>query len=296
MRMYQTVSHLLKNPRALVYLNDQYIQENFKFKNHDIQFLKLFWQPNFDDEWILLDEPFIETWLIQDTNLNLNQLYHQVLTMFHKDTDYKPSLDTNTESMYMVKGYCLKNLCIICNKLFRDFFIRLGRVAHMLILSKSIDENTTQIKLNKNMRQLDAISTKTDNLLFIVEEIMNERIAEIADKVVRDTKCDEVVNIVRLPQQFNASQRMPSHLINTDYIVIRCLRKNYDKHLNKIKSYIADSCNMIEEIFNLPIVNRGIDVVKALKEDGIKTYKNNGVSTDDHITLMEKVKNILGIE
>ena len=64
--MYQTVSQLLNNPLKLVYLNEQYMQETFKFKDHDIQFLKLFWQPDFDESWFLLDEPFIETWLIQE--------------------------------------------------------------------------------------------------------------------------------------------------------------------------------------------------------------------------------------
>ena len=35
-----TVSELLNNPPNLMYLNDQYMQEIFKFKDHDIQFLK----------------------------------------------------------------------------------------------------------------------------------------------------------------------------------------------------------------------------------------------------------------
>ena len=136
--MYHTVSQLLNNPRSLVYLNDQYMKEIFKFKDHDIQFLKLFWQPEFDESWVLLDEPFIETWLIQNTNLSLNQLYQQILfTMFHKDADYKLSFEANPESMYMVKGYCLKDLCIIFNKLFTDFkafsvlLMHVGRVIHL---------------------------------------------------------------------------------------------------------------------------------------------------------------------
>lgn len=296
--MYQTVSQLLNNPRRLVYLNDQYMQEIFKFKDHDIQFLKLFWQPDFDESWVLLDEPFIETWLIQDTNLNLNQLYQQILfTMFHKDADYKLSFEANPESMYMVKGHCLKDLCIICNKIFRDFFIRLARVAHMLILIKSIEDNTTQIKLNKAAKQLDVLSNKTDNLTFLVEEIVSERLAEVANKVIPDSRCEEVVNLVKLPQQFSASSRMPSHLHSAGYIVIRCLRKNYGKHLNRIKSYGANGCDvMMEEIFESPIANRGVDVVKALREAGVKTHKSNGVSTDDHFNLIEKVKTILNVE
>lgn len=289
-----TVNELLNNPRKLVYLNDQYMKEIFKFKDHDIQFLKLFWQPDFDESWVLLDEPFIETWLIQDTNLNLNQLYQQILfTMFHKDADYKISLET-TETLYMIKGHCLKNLCIICNKLFRDFFIKLGRVAHMLVLTKSIDDNTTQIKLNKATKQLDALSSKTDNLTFLVEEIVSERLAEVANKVIPDSRCEEVVNLIKLPQPFSASGRMPSHLHTTGYVVIRCLRKNYEKHLNRVKAYGVDGCDvMMEEVFESPVANRGVDVVKVLKETGVKTHKNNGVSTDDHINLIERVKAIL---
>lgn len=296
--MYHTVSQLLNNPRRLVYLNDQYMKEIFKFKDHDIQFMKLFWQPDFDESWVLLDEPFIETWLIQDTNLNLNQLYQQILfTMFHKDADYKLSFEANPESMYMVKGYCLKDLCIICNKLFRDFFVRLARVAHMLVLTKSIDDNTTQIKLNKATKQLEALSGKTDNLTFLVEEIVSERLAEVTNKVIPDSRCEEVVNLIKLPQSFSASARMPSHLHNAGYIVIRCLRKNYGKHLTRVKAYGVDGCDvMMEEVFESPVANRGVDVVKALREAGVKTHRSNGVSTDDHLNLIEKVKTILGVE
>jgi hypothetical protein len=281
-----------------VYLNDQYMKEIFKFKDHDIQFLKLFWQPDFDESWVLLDEPFIETWLIQDTNLNLNQLYQQILfTMFHKDADYKLSFEANPESMYMVKGYCLKDLCIICNKLFRDFFVRLARVAHMLILTKSIEDNTTQIKLNKTTKQLDALSGKTDTLTFLVEEIISERLAEVTNKVIQDSRCEEVINLIKLPQSFSASPRMPSHLHNAGYIVIRCLRKNYNKHFNRVKTYAADGCDItMEEMFDSPVANRGIDIVKALREAGIKTHKNNGVSTDDYFNLIDKIKTILGVE
>ncbi len=285
--MYHTVSHLLNNPRRLAYLNDQYMKEAFRFKNYDIQFLKLFWQPDFDESWVLLDEPFIETWLIQDTNLNLNQLYQQILsTMFHKDADYKLSLETNPESMYMVKGHCLKALCVICNKLFQDFFIRLGRVAHMLLLTKSIEDNTTQIQLGRATRQLD-------NLTFLVEEIVSERLAEVAD----NSKCEEVVNFIKLSQYFSASPHMPSYLRGADYIVIRCLRKNYGKHLNRVKAYSADGCGgEMEEVFESPVANGGVDVVKALRKVGVKTHKSNGVSTYDHIVLMQKVKVILGLE
>jgi hypothetical protein len=292
--MYHTVSQLLNNPRRLVYLNDQYMKEIFKFKDHDIQFLKLFWQPNFDESWVLLDEPFIETWLIQGTNLNLNQLYQQILfTMFHKDVDYKLSLEANPESMYMVKGYCLKDLCIICNKLFRDFFVRLARVAHMLVLTKSIEDTTTKIKLNKTTKQLDVLSDKTDTLTFLVEEIISERLAEVTNK---DPGCEEVINLIRLPQSFSASPRMPSHLHNAGYIVIRCLRKNYNKHFNRVKTYAVDGCDMMEEMFDSPVANRGIDIVKALREAGIKTHKNNGVSTDDYFNLIDKIKTILDVE
>jgi len=296
--MYHTVSQLLNNPRRLVYLNDHYMKEIFKFKDHDIQFLKLFWQPDFDESWVLLDEPFIETWLIQDTNLNLNQLYQQILfTMFHKDADYKLSFEANPESMYMVKGYCLKDLCIICNKIFRDFFVRLARVAHMLILTKSIEDNTTQIKLNKTTKQLDALSGKTDTLTFLVEEIISERLAEVTNKVIQDSRCEEVINLIKLPQSFSASPRMPSHLHNAGYIVIRCLRKNYNKHFNRVKTYAADGCDItMEEMFDSPVANRGIDIVKALREAGIKTHKNNGVSTDDYFNLIDKIKTILGVE
>jgi hypothetical protein len=296
--MYRTVSDLLNNPRRIGYLKEQYMKEMFKFKNHDIQFLKLFWQPEFDESWVLLDEPFIETWLIQDTNLNLIQLYQQILfTMFHKDADYKLSLEVNSESMYIVKGHCLKDLCIICNKLFRDFFVRLARVAHMLVLTKSIEDNTTQIKLGRATRQLDALSSKTDNLTFLVEEIVSERLAEVADKVIPGSKCEEVVNLIKLPQSFSASPHMPSHLRGAGYIVIRCLRKNYDKHLNRVKAYSADGCGVeMEEVFESPVANGGVDVVKALRKLGVKTHKSNGVSTDDHIVLMEKVKVILGLE
>jgi len=292
--MYHTVSQLLNNPCRLVYLNDQYMKEIFKFKDHDIQFLKLFWQPNFDESWVLLDEPFIETWLIQGTNLNLNQLYQQILfTMFHKDVDYKLSLEANPESMYMVKGYCLKDLCIICNKLFRDFFVRLARVAHMLVLTKSIEDTTTKIKLNKTTKQLDVLSDKTDTLTFLVEEIISERLAEVTNK---DPGCEEVINLIRLPQSFSASPRMPSHLHNAGYIVIRCLRKNYNKHFNRVKTYAVDGCDMMEEMFDSPVANRGIDIVKALREAGIKTHKNNGVSTDDYFNLIDKIKTILDVE
>ena len=295
--MYHTVSQLLNNPRRLVYLNDHYMKEIFKFKDHDIQFLKLFWQPDFDESWVLLDEPFIETWLIQDTNLNLNQLYQQILfTMFHKDADYKLSFEANPESMYMVRGYCLKDLCIICNKIFRDFFVRLARVAHMLVLTKSIEDNTTQIKLNKTTKQLDALSGKTDTLTFLVEEIISERLAEVTNKVIQDSRCEEVINLIKLPQ-FSASPRMPSHLHNAGYIVIRCLRKNYNKHFNRVKTYAADGCDItMEEMFDSPVANRGIDIVKALREAGIKTHKNNGVSTDDYFNLIDKIKTILGVE
>jgi len=296
--MYHTVSQLLNNPRRLVYLKEQYMKEVFKFKDHDIQFLKLFWQPDFDESWVLLDEPFIEKWLIQDTNLNLNQLYQQILfTMFHKDADYKLSFEANPESIYMVKGYCLKDLCIICNKLFRDFFVRLARVAHMLVLTKSIEDNTTQIKLNKTTKQLDALSSKTDNLTFLVEEIVSERLAEVTNKVIPDSRCEEVVNLIKLPQSFSASPHMPSHLHNVGYIVIRCLRKNYNKHLNRVKTYAVDGCGItMEEVFDSPVANKGIDVVKALREVGVKTHKNNGVSADDHLNLIEKIKDILGVE
>jgi len=33
--------------------------------------------------------------------------------------------------------------------------------------------------------------------------------------------------------------------------------------------------------------------VKELGDAGVKTHKNNGVSSDDHIALIEKVKTIL---
>lgn len=288
--MYHTVSQLLNNPRGLVYLNDEYMKENFNFKSHDIQFLKLFWQPDFDESWLLFDEPFIETWLIQDTNLTLNQLYQQILTMFHKEVDYKLSLsEAAANPVYLVKGHCLKNLCIICNKLFRDFFIRLARVAHMLMLAKSIDDNSTQITINKASKQIEALSQKTDNLTFLVEEIVGERVEEVAKKVVGDS-CDEVINLIKLSQP---CARTPIHLRNAGYVVIRCLRKNYTKHLNRVGSYAGF---MMQEVFSTPIANRGINLVKKLRDMGVETHKSNGVSSDNVIDLIEKVKSILDIE
>ncbi len=293
--MYYTVSQLLNNPKKLVYLNDQYMQEVFKFKDHDIQFLKLFWQPDFDESWILLDEPFIETWLIQDTKLNLNQLYQQILfTIFHKDADYKLSLEANPESLYMIKGHCLKDLSIICNKIFRDFFVRLGRVAHMLILTKSIDDNSIQLKLNKTSKQLNTLNQKTDNLTYIIDEIVSERVEEITKKVTPNAKCEEVINLIRLPQPFNAASHTPPHLRGAGYVVIRCLQKNYAKHLNRVKSYGA-SASVMEELFSAPIATGGVDVVKVLRGKGVKTHRNNGVSTDDPIGLIDMVKTILEV-
>jgi len=270
------------------------MQEIFKFKDHDIQFLKLFWQTEFDETWILLDEPFIETWLIHDTNLNLNQLYQHVLfTMFHKEADYCLSLEANPESMYMVKGHCLKDLCIICNKIFRDFFIRLARVAHMLVLTKSIENNSTELKLSKTTRQLDVLTQKTDNLTFIVEDILGERVDEIARAVIQDNdRCDEVVNLIKLPS-FVPSSLTPVHVRNAGYIVIRCLRKNYEKHLHKIERYGKDGLLLVEEMFDTPLITNGINIVKELKIKGVKTHKTNGVSHDNHLNLSEIIKEIL---
>lgn len=293
MKMYHTVSQLLNNPRNLAYLNDQYMQEFFKFRDHDIQFLKLFWQPNFDDIWVLLDEPFIEAWLIIDTNLNLNQLYQHILfKLFHKDVDYKLSCDDNDTSMYMVKGYCLKSLCIMCNKIFRDFFMRLARVAHMLIIEKSINDSTIQIKLNNAAKKINLLNQKTDNLTFLIEDIINERVDDITKKIVPNAKCEEVINIVKLPEPFNASPCTPVHLRYANYVVIRCLMKNYDKHLNKIKSYI-NGTGIIEEMFSSPVANKGIDIVGTLKDAGVKTYRSNGIANINCIDLLQMVKNIL---
>lgn len=289
--MYHTVSQLLNNPRSLVYLNERYMKETFKFKDYDIQFLKLFWQPDFDESWILLDEPFIETWLIDGTNLNLTQLYQQLLfTMFHKDVDYKLSFEANPESMYMVKGHCLKDLCM-CNKFFRDLFIRLSHVAHMLVLIKSIDDNSTQINLKKTSKQIETLSQKIDNLTFHVEEIVGERVAELSARIIPDTRCEEVVNIIRLPRMNEETVR-PFHLRGAGYVVIRCLRKNYNKHLARVRSYGS----VIEEVFDSPVANEGVDVVRALRDAGVKTYKTNGVASCDHFDLVEKVKAILKIE
>ena len=293
--MYLTVSQLLNNPCKLSYLNDQYMQEVFRFKDHDILFLKLFWHPGFDELWILLDEPFIEAWLIKDNNLTLNRLYQQVLTMFHRETDYRFSTEDNHENMYMVKGYCLKDLCLICNKLFRDFFVRLARVAHMLMLTKSIDDNSLQMTINKTAKQVGVLSQKTDNLTFLIDEIVGKRVEEIAKRVVvSQSDCEEVINLVRLPSCNDAtSPLIPVHLRNAGYVVIRCLRKNYAKHLNRIKSY----GNLInEEVFKKPIENRGINLVSELRDMGVKTHKSNGISSDDHVDLIEKVKAILEIE
>jgi len=288
--MYHTVSQLITNPRRLQYVNDQYMQEVFNIKDDDLRFLKLFWQPDFDESWILLDEPFVETWIIKDTNLNLN--YQKILfDMFQKDVDYKLSEST---SMYMVKGHCLKNLCIICNKFFRDFFIKLARVAHILTITKSNNDNSIQIMLNKTSKQVEAVSQKTEYLTFLVEDIVSERVEEVAKAVVGNAKCEEVVNLIRLVHPFSATSRVPAHLRAAGYVVIRCLRKNYTKHLNRISSYDDDL--MTEEVFSSPIANRGINLVKELKDMGVKTHKSNGVSSDNKLDLIEKIKTILNIE
>lgn len=293
MYMYNTVTQLLNNPRTVTYLNEQYLREIYKFKDHDIKFIKLFWQPDFDETWIILDELFIKTWLIQDTSLNMSQLQQFLFAMFHKDVDYKLS-DSSSDSLYMVKGLCLKHLCLIYNKFFRYFFIKLGRVAHMLVLNKCNDDKSLQINLNKATRQHDILSHKVDNLTFLVKEIMNERVEEIAKNIILDSKCEEVVNLIKLPQPFKSSPHTPAHLRNAGYIVIRCLRKNYDKHLNTIKSYGTNGCEvMMDEVFTSPVANKGLDIVNALKTYGIKTHKSNGVSSDNHIELVDKVRTIL---
>jgi hypothetical protein len=290
--MYYTISQLLNNPRALHYLNNQYMQEVFNFKDYDIQFLKLFWQPDFDESWMLLDEPFIETWLIQGNNLNVNQLYQHILfQMFHKETDYKMSLEANPDSIYMVKGSCLKNLCIICNKFFRDFFIRLEKVAHQFILTKSVEETGTQIQIDRTSRQLNSIAQNINTLSFIVEEIIGERVNEISKVIVKDDKCDEVFNLIKLPE--NLSSVTPFHLKQAKYVAIRCLRKNYYKHLKRIRSYDNNENLLIDELFDYPVITNGIDIIKALKVNGVKTYKNNGVSADNQLDLMDKINNII---
>jgi hypothetical protein len=111
---------------------------------------------------------------------------------------------------------------------------------------------------------------------------------------VPDAKCEEVVNLIKLPQPFSATSRTPAHLRGAGYVVIRCLRKNYAKHLDRIGTYGCEL--MMEEVFSAPIANRGINLVKELRDMGVKTHKSNGVSSDNHLDLVEKVKSILKIE
>jgi hypothetical protein len=254
--MHYTATFLLTNPCKIAYFNNPNIQTIFN--EEEMPFIKMFWHQEFDTTWIILDELFIKKWLN-------NQRYEEILSqMFNYDIDYK-----TIDDKYIIKGECLKHLCILSNYFFRHFFIKFGNLSRLLLIS--------DITVHK---QLDKICQKIDNITFHVNEILSERIEELTK---HDTRCEEVMNIIKLPYPNNT----PVHLLNAKYVVIRCLRKNYKKNLNKIKS-----CDM-EEMFDTPILSKGLNIIKELKQRGFKTLKNNAFFSDNHLELVDSIKVII---
>lgn len=261
--MHQTATFLLTNPCKIAYFNDQDIQKIFK--EEEMSFIKMFWHEEFDTTWIILDELFIKKWLNKRCEEMLSQ-------MFNYDIDYK-----TIDGSYIIIGECFKHLCILSNDFFRHFFIKFSHFTRLLLIG--------DITVHK---QYDKICQKIDNITFYVNEILSERIEELTK---HDTKCEEVMNIIKLPYPFIANPHTPIHLLNAKYVVIRCLRKNYKKHLNKIKSY-GLNCDM-EEMFDTPILSKGLNIIKELKRRGFKTLKNNAFFSDSHLELIDTIKVII---
>jgi hypothetical protein len=266
------------------YLDNEYMKEVVMLKDH-IKFIYLFWRANVEDLWIFLDDAFIEEWLTE-------KKISDIITIFTKNLDYKES-EFESVKRYMVKGHCLKHLSIICNSNLRDLFVKVDRIAYGLVLSKSksIEEDR---KLGK---KLSILNEKMDNLTYLIEDIVSERVEALTKNIVPNEGCEEVFNFIKLPSPFNPASHCPRHLRRCNYILVKCLRKNYDKHLNRVKTYgDGGSDIMMEEVFPTPIATGGVDIVKELKQAGIKTYKSNGVGSTNVVHLITTVNSILGLE
>ena len=95
---------------------------------------------------------------------------------------------------------------------------------------------------------------------------------------IQNVKCDEVVNFIKIDKDDIETR--------PNYIMIRCLRKNYAKKLEKFKS----SEIIVEEALPEFIVNPEINIMKNLKKLGFKTFKNNGIFVRDHIRFAEIIQ------
>jgi hypothetical protein len=264
--MFQTVTSALER---------QVPNNSGKFANfgkQELKFMKLFCQ---EKSWFIMDDVFINTWLIQNKTtlknkpFTLCQFNYQIFFMFEHGVDYlltSPE-DSSEHPQFIVTGSCLREICIIHNKMIRSLF---GKLVH-----KVFQKNT--------------LSDKLDNLTFLMEDIVGERVSSISNALF-GSACDEVINIVKMPGKIDI---LPSHLKNVKYLIIRCLRKNYNKHLKKIKSY--DPFSIFEEVFPSPIVNNNrVDVMKYLKHiGGFETQGHNGILTNDHLHLVETIESVL---
>jgi hypothetical protein len=244
-----------------------------KFKNQELKFLLLFRQ---EKSWFAMDNAFINTWLLQNKTpknrpFTLYQFNYQIFSMFEHGVDYllasAENEDTSENPQLLVTGSCLRDICVIHNKMIRSLF---GKLIHKVF-------------------QKNILSDKLDNLTFLMEDIVGERVSTISNALF-GSECDEVINIVKMPEKIDT---LPSHLKNVKYLIIRCLRKNYNKHLKKIRSY--DPFSIFEEVFHSPIVNNNrVDLMKYLKHiGGFETQGHNGILTNDHLHLVETVEAVL---
>lgn len=145
------------------------------FNSEEVEFVKLFWDPAFNNSWIYITKQMVVEWLgYKETKDTMSDFKKNLIKNYEENEDYK-EVDKNDEIVKKFYSDFNPNEKI-GNR--AKFYLVTGECLKGLLMSS----NTMRGKLIKK------IYIKTEKLVFIMLEVINKQTIMIQDQHIKETK------------------------------------------------------------------------------------------------------------
>jgi hypothetical protein len=231
-----------------------------RFTDEEIEFVRIFWEPAFNKNWIYINKELVVEWMGYTNNKDTMRDFHRKLKNFYEEgIDYKEvsrdheivkkaesfysESNTNRNNsekpgnrakFYIITGECLKNLLLSAQtpngRLVRRIYIKTENLVILMI----------EVVKAQQLREKDLLLQKKNNLLQEKEEelrIANSKSVELQSEIKNmeklkpngfvyliTTKIYSKNNIFRLGRTENLSKRLIAHssarVKNDDYYYV----------------------------------------------------------------------------
>lgn len=207
------------------------------FNSEEIEFVKLFWDPAFNNSWIYVTKQMVVEWLgYKENKATMGDFKKNLIKNYEENEDYK-EVDKNDEivkkfrlenfltekiangtKFYLITGECLKGLLMSSNtmrgKLIKKIYIKTEKLVFIMleVINKQtimFQEQKLLIKEEEHQKQLAIEKTKS---ITLATKIQNDKIYKIEGWIYLATSKQYAQNNhFRLGQTVDLTKRMSGY-------------------------------------------------------------------------------------